>query len=70
MANWSDMAKGFTKSASKNCLKAVGWATAAIFCIQKACARAWDGGADEACSKWCDATDTACKTVSDDTNEE
>lgn len=67
MANWSDLAKGFTKSAGKNALKAVAWAIGGIFCIQKATARAWDGGADEACSKWCEATEKASEKVANDT---
>ena len=67
MANWSDLAKGFTKSAGKNALKAVAWAIGGIFCIQKAAARAWDGGADEACSKWCEATEKASEKVANDT---
>lgn len=49
-AEWLKLAKSTSKAASTAIVKSLGWMAAAIFCIQKATARAYDSGANNAVS--------------------
>ena len=52
---WLKVSKQAAKGASVALAKSLGWMAAAIFCIQKAAARSYECGANNAVSKICEA---------------
>jgi len=66
-AEWLKLAKSASKTASTAVVKSLGWMAAAIFCIQKATARAYDSGANDAVSK---ISEAAANELADDNNTE
>lgn len=66
-AEWLKLAKSTSKTASTAVVKSLGWMAAAIFCIQKATARAYDSGANNVISK---ISEAAADELADDNNTE